>query len=67
MISKSVKNTQSHIDFICCQKNLFFNNKLVNNNKTSKTLMKPKIQPNIMSKDKKKQKQLDILEIKKMN
>ena len=56
-----------HISLFVAQKNLSFNNKLADNDKASKAFMKPKAQPKTMPKGKEKQKQLDTLEIKKMN
>ena len=41
---------------ICHTKSLFFNDELINNGKTLKTLIKPKTQPKMMPKSKKKQK-----------
>ena len=63
-MSKSAKNIQSCASLFITQKNLFFNNKLANNNKIPKALMKPKAQLKTMPKGKK---QTDILKIKKMN
>ena len=61
------KNTQSRASSFVVQKNSFFNNKLTNNNKTPKTPIKLKAQLKAMPKGKKRQKQPDMLKIKKMN
>ena len=64
MALKPAKNTQLRASSFAAQRNLFFNNKLADDNKTPKALIKPKAQPKAMLKGKKWPK---TLKTKKMN
>ena len=62
-----MQHTQLHASSFIAQKISSFNNKLANNDKTSKASVKLKSQLKAMLKGKEKQKQPDMLKIKKMN
>ena len=54
MASKPAKNIQLHASSFVVQKSSFFNNKLANNDKTFKVLIKPNVQLKTILKNKKK-------------
>ena len=63
MALKSAKNTQLRASLFVTRNNFFFNNELINDNKTLKAPMKPKTQLEMILKGKKRPKMLDIKKI----
>ena len=59
-MSEPIKNTQSYANLFVAQKNLIFNKKLANNDKTPKTSIEHKAQPKTISKNKKQPNKLKI-------